>query len=56
MKIDEQSMKSTKGLSPRWKYLDTLSNLNHSEITKWLINCPRKSSIELLIKSLAELC
>ena len=35
--------------------LDTLSSLNHTEITNWLPDCPKKSSIELLIKTLAEL-
>ena len=35
--------------------LDTLSSLNHIEITNWLPDCPKKSSIELLIKTLAEL-
>ncbi len=35
--------------------VDSLSNLNHSEIAKWLTNCPKKNSIELLIKTLEEL-
>lgn len=35
--------------------VDTLGSLNHTEITNWLPDCPKKSSIELLIKTLAEL-
>ena len=35
--------------------LDTLSSLNHSEMTNWLPDCPKKGSIELLIKTLAGL-
>ena len=35
--------------------VDTLSKLKHVEITNWLPVCPKKSSIEILVKALAEL-
>jgi hypothetical protein len=35
--------------------LDTLKDLNHLEITNWLPYCPKKKSIEFLIKMLVEL-